>query len=503
MAYFTQVDYPDMPGNTAFITAQANLLQFLGLGHDTTPVELDEFYLTSHVYETERNPWAWLTRYDSTIRIDLLERGWPSQSPAIVKFHCLSVENPTTVIDGVQVPNFIDHYAILIDHAAKTIIDSYDGDIKSGEPYGDPVSYAIYTTPEYSRTTEPDPSFCYTWRVGDVLPLVAKRLGFTRQELMEHNNLDELAVSKLIPGDILHLPAARESTAVLEIRYQPLTDENGNPERRDMHIQAIDGAHKWGFANVKTWDDLTKVGFYPCGANLVVTGVAFVPVQEPDGTIVEAKYYMASTDFGDYIATGRVRYTAGFGAADVIPGKRVAVMPEPLPVPKPLVPEPQSEAVEPEPEPELEPATEPDYHDSYQETIRPVRVVATITEDLLQKAEIPEGYHGRDERGTFILVHRYDGKGEHGKLYNNWHGTINATVIKDGVSYAVVERGGHTWELPLDFLESEATVYDTQVDLATRIATGRLTTYERFITEPLFRAVHKPRKKRLIFKYKK
>ena len=491
MAYFKQVDYLDMPGNTAFITAQANLLQFLGLGHDTTPVELDDFYQTAHVYETERNPWAWLTWYDSTIRIDLLERGWPSQSPAIVKFHCLSVEQPTTVIDGVQMPNFIDHYAVLINQETHDIIDSYDGEIKNGDPYGDPISYAVYTTPEYSQVAEPDPGFRYTWQPGDVMPIVAKRLGFTRRELMEHNNLDESGISRLVPGDVLHLPTAREAITKLEIRYQPLTDENGNPERREMHIQTIGGAKKWSFANVTVWDDIKAIGFYPEGTNVVVAGIAYVSVRELDGSITEAKYYMDSVSFGDYIQTNKVRYTIGFGHADMVLGRREAQKPVeqiPLVETKPIEPE-----VLPIPEP-------PKMQNSYKNTLQllpePLEVIATVN---------TETANARDEKGLFVWVYEHDNARRPGKLRNNREITIVATYEKQGVVYGIPKESYASnlwWGVPLDVLIPEQEVYNTDIDLVDRIATGRLTIYERIITEPLFRVVHNPRRRRWIFKHK-
>lgn len=498
--YFKQTDYPEIMGIDgtqpiaeagSFLIAQCNLLKYLNLGHEITPLELNAYYCDTGVYEKRGGEvrdylhWNSLTRYDSTISISDIKPGWATEGISIVKFHYMSVSHPYKD-DGT--PNFIDHYCVLLDAERRTIIDSYDGQLKDATPYGDPIGYAIFTTPEMKLQTDTKPEHSYTMVAGDNFWDVARRLGYDAKELIEHNNITN--PQELQPGYVLHLPVAREIPVKQEVRYQPLLDDNGNPERREMHIQTIGGAKKWSFANVTTWDDIESIGFYPEGTNVIVAGIAYVPVRELDGLITEAKYYMDSVSFGDYIHTKKVRYTIGFGHADMVLGRR-----EPQ---KPVDQIPQEPVkIEPEILPELKP---PKLQNSYKNTLQllpdPVDVIATVN---------TETANARDEKGLFVWVYEHDNARRPGKLRNNREITIVATFEKQGVSYGMPKESYASklwWGIPLDVLIPEQEVYNTDIDLVDRIATGRLTIYERIITEPLFRVIHNPRRRRWIFKHK-
>lgn len=465
MGYYKLTDYPNLggTGGGTLIIAQANLLQILNLGHETDPAELDAYYQENDVYHAEKRlKWWSLNKYDSTISIKQLSTGWPETNNCIVRFHCLSQTEPTYMVDGVQTPNFIDHYCVMVDWESRTIIDSYDGELKSGEPYGIPLGYAEYTATELLQPNVESPEHRYIWQPGDTMVMVAKRLGFTPEELEDHNGKKR---HEFQIGDTLHLPEARKTEpTVKRIRYQPLLD------RKVMHVQSIGGATKWSFGSADTWEDLQKIGFYPYGTNITIVGIAYVPLLDEDGNETEAAYYMDATAFGDYEKTGQIRYTVGFAWSDLVAGKM----------------EPQKEVAVLEVVAESEPVSMPMHEYTYQECKTVQQVISTLPDDALV-----------DDKGSYVWVKEFK-TGKTAKLRHNKEYTIVGTFNGDGVLCArpkLAEEKGLWWGLPWDYLNDEAAVLDPEVPLIDRVQSNgrlgkKLTIYERLVIVPLSRAAH-------------
>jgi hypothetical protein len=153
-----------------FLTAFCNLEERLGRSID--PLSLNAVFRDRGIYidvdDGVRDDLGWgsITAYDPHVIATQTGAGWPNSNNAIVKFHYRSI----------QTGQMIDHFCLVADHNAKTIVDSWDGQVKSPGVYGEPVAYAVYgdNTPQAVApvtTVNPDgkrlflPSTTGTWRV--------------------------------------------------------------------------------------------------------------------------------------------------------------------------------------------------------------------------------------------------------------------------------------------------------------------------------------------------
>lgn len=138
MEYYAQKYYHTKIGNSnvtiaeggAFITAVANLLTHFGLV--LTPEDIAKGYEN---IETPDYRWILPSTYDLSVAPIEIAPGAPTSNDSIVSF---TYESKLT---GEQVTG----YACVDDYAKGTIIDSFDGEVRSWEVYGGPVSHATYS----------------------------------------------------------------------------------------------------------------------------------------------------------------------------------------------------------------------------------------------------------------------------------------------------------------------------------------------------------------------
>lgn len=132
-----------------FLTAFCNLLARFGSPID--PPSLNNYFIQHGKYgdvdgdhTLDDLAYGTVTTYDgqiTTVGINNSAGGvWPDSNDAIVKFHYQSKSKPL-LANGK--PNMINHFCLVADHTARTIMDSWDGTIKKS-PYGNPVAWAKY-----------------------------------------------------------------------------------------------------------------------------------------------------------------------------------------------------------------------------------------------------------------------------------------------------------------------------------------------------------------------
>lgn len=244
--FFAQIDFDQNIGNGdktisehgSLLVAMSNLMTLFGKGKPIDPASLNDHFYQFGLYKQtdgtvhDRLKWDTLTEYDNHIKVAHHDFGWPTKPNAIVRFNFQSKEKPfIKAPDGEKIPNMIDHFCVISDTEKQLIIDSFDGEIKPGLPYGAPVSYVVY---EYIENPE---------------ELKPKR----------------------------------------EIQYELLT------KPLPMHVNKDNGTRKWSFGNIKNWEDFTASGFYPKHTNVTVVAVAHVPVGEDTAAYyMEAKDYNAT-----------------------------------------------------------------------------------------------------------------------------------------------------------------------------------------------------------------
>lgn len=161
MAY-GQKNYSEHVGNGPYpisatgclLVSFCNLLERFGEGVD--PVSLNNWFNAHHGYLSSPEDGAGtkddlgygsISSYAPNIHVTSVGgAGWPPTNNAIVKFRYRSKSHPT-LANGK--PNMITHFCLVADHAAKSIIDSYDGLVKTPAHYksyyGMPIGYATYT----------------------------------------------------------------------------------------------------------------------------------------------------------------------------------------------------------------------------------------------------------------------------------------------------------------------------------------------------------------------
>ena len=176
MAY-AQTNYQQLQGKTVngvkprysiaqigcFITAFCNLLDRYGKGiaPDAMDNELAKRNLYTDVDDGVYDDVGWSTicAFDSTISITATGSGKPISNDSIVKFNYRS---PNT-------GQFTTHFSLVLNASAGTIIDSWDGQVKSWNVYGGPIAYASYVI------TKPQP----------VAPVQGDDMPLTRQDIID------------------------------------------------------------------------------------------------------------------------------------------------------------------------------------------------------------------------------------------------------------------------------------------------------------------------------
>lgn len=260
---------------------------------------------------------------------------WPKDHNAIVTFRYTDSE-------GVERMN----HSLVTDAKLGRIADSTDGQEKTADMYGRPVSWATYNyaqdtatedVPESTNAPLASAGSLYTLLEGETIWRVARRFGVNAEELATHNDIEPTVeeMVKVQEGHTLHLPIARE------IHKQPEPIYQFYDEPKLMHVFTDKGASKWSFGNATTWEAIQKSGpTYRKGKTFTIVGVAQVQIageKEPAG------YYIDTVSAGsNYQKSGRPKYTTGFNWRDLKSGEAV-YPPSEVPVQDPPKPEPEEE----------------------------------------------------------------------------------------------------------------------------------------------------------------
>lgn len=167
-----------------FITSFCNILERFGTPID--PPALNNFLRDNGIYidvdDGVRDDVAWntITRYDPSVTVAKVGNGRPDSNNSIVKFVYNSGKST--------------HFCLVNNINDGTIIDSWDGKVKSWNAYGGPVAYAVYN------------------KVGDNMEQRIKDLEASEQRLaQEVVNRDKVIVEK--DGRIRALEASEQRLA--------------------------------------------------------------------------------------------------------------------------------------------------------------------------------------------------------------------------------------------------------------------------------------------------
>jgi hypothetical protein len=476
MSWYNEQDHHDLPrDDRSLVVAYANLLQRYEYG---LPPAIVRNMLVAD--DPTIDFWS-LPRVFDGFKLDEFSEGssWPPTNVAIVKQRRIDQE----------AAGFTDHYSLVADQRAKSIIDSLDGSIKSASEYGDIVAWASY---EYSPAPalEPEPEALIEGEIpapqgrldthvlaeGENVWDVARRYNIPAALLIAENELDDPVHTPAGTELYLPPPPSRKETEKV-IRYEVLTSPVA------MHVSRAGGAKKWSFGRVEKWEDLYSTGrHYPEGTNLTIVAVAHVPIGEDT-----AAYYLDAVSLGDYVRTGLPRYTTGFNWQHLSEGHLTAATAPEKPetpetpaddeevvmvaVPTAIVEQVVADAmqeddrlelkvVEPEPELPVKPA-QASWKDSFA---------------FLNPEKHPEEYMFKEA----TLVREMDGRLKAKQVGKYDVVRIIGTFTKDNTLYGRAAVRGYWYGIPMALLESENDVYDSSVDLPTRIAMrGHLTPAER------------------------
>lgn len=265
MAFYAQKNYTDKQGIDGkytiaqigcFMTSFCNLLQRFGKNVD--PPTLNRIFTQRGIWidvdDGIRDDLGWpsITAYDGNVTVSEVggPNTWPTSNNSIVKFYFKSRQT------GLMTT----HFCLVANASARTIIDSWDGVMKTPGYYGEPVAWASYV------------------------------------------NVEPIPVAPLNPA-----PAAVSNEQ--SIRYELLD------KPRPMHIKKPGGAEKWAFGSVKKWTDFVSTGRFPEHYNTEIVAIAHVPVENDT-----AAYYMDAKALGDFAITGRPLHAIGFSWADMADG---------------------------------------------------------------------------------------------------------------------------------------------------------------------------------------
>lgn len=471
MAWYSQQNFPEINTDSRSLTvAFSNLLQRFDIY--LSPPEL-------HVVLTQDDPiidWWSVAEYVESLDMGEVydDASWPTSSNAIIKFQRM---DPASA-------GFVDHYCVIADHRARSIIDSLDGVIKSAAEYGAPVGWASYVKASdlkfgqsddfVPEPTAPKPGTEYRvlsggqncWEIARQVKLE----GINGVDIADHNDIDDPA-AKLPAGSLvllpMPLPQDREKQVEFELLEEPL----------EMHVTRPHGARKYAFGNVKRWKDINTTGpLYPQNTNVTIVAIAHVPIPKDD---MDAVFCMDALAVGDFAHTGRIAYMVGFNNAHLAQDHV-----EPTkPAPKPAVTVKLAEAAKVLEEAEKRP-------ESVLNT--PVVVQPTVTAENFWKSTIRPL---REDRAIVtyladetIMVSEMDGKRPPKPLYQNQGVPLQWKFTRDDVDYGLPpshEKTGLWFGVPLDKVRPEDEVFDYSLTNEERIQSGRFTLKERVWYIPL------------------
>lgn len=482
MSWYGQKNYNDMMGGGnggkpaayhisqtgCFVTAFCNLLE--RYGKDIDPPSLNRLFTQRGIYidvddgVKDDLGWSSITAYDGQVHVIRTGgAGWPTSANAIVKFAYKSPKSGAATT----------HFCLVADPIQHTIVDSWDGIVRTPGYYGQPVAWAEYenVVPEPVIVPSPPPAAqvpastatngaIITLAKGDTITALALRYGVSAQEVLDHNGLSWAQARELPVGYQIRLPLAKAPTpATSGYKIELL------PQPKIFHVTKAGGAQKWGFGNVKTWSDFVPNGTTPEHTNISIMAVATVIIGKES-----AAYYMDSVNVGDYATTGRVASTVGYNWADVTEGAYEAP-PAPAEMPAPAAPpEPTPPQVD---VPPVQPGPETQSPNSYKATYSPFPK--------------PMLYLVRNAPNGVLSCPEFDGRRPDHNLKDNTPVSISGTFTKGQKLYGRptgAKKAGYWFGVDMDYLVSQEEVFNTTVTTAEKKVMG----YPMKFSERLFDA---------------
>ena len=433
----------------SLVVASANLTQKFDISID--PVK---FY-AELTQEDSNIDWWNVAEYTDGIDIGRVveDNSWPDSSLSIVKFRRLDE----------AAAGLVDHYCLVADHRAHSIVDSLDATIKSAVEYGEVIGWASYVREAEQEEEVVDEiteienalvesglsanKLLYVVGRNESIWDVARKLSLSVESLIKFNEIDDPRYVK--EGYTLRIPAPtfRDTQDVIyELLEEPMV----------MHVSAPTGTTKFSFGNATKWSDIKPTTRrYPFQHQVVISAIAHVPLaDEPES----AKYYMEAVDVGVGATTDRVRYTVGFSHAHMKEG--VYTPPEPPKVvhtvieqvekPKPLTHAPA-------------PAATINKVDGWKNSQAPLLVPEVYFADETMTV------YDLDRKHPPITLHAAKGV----KIYS--------TFIHEGRTYGrplASARRGSWYGIPMDKMTVEDEVYDYNVSLADKVAMHSSLTFQ-------------------------
>lgn len=361
-------------------------------------------------------------------------------------------------------------------------------------------------TEEVAEEPAPDPTAgmkpgtFYKWLKDDTWTSVTRKLKFTKQELIQHNGIEDWTAIK--PGDVLHLPIAQEVKRDLTPSFEIL------PEPLPMHVNKPAGAKKWSFGNMRKWEDASGQGFFPHNTNLTIYGIAHVPLDEVDekGEPVEAAYYMDGHAVGNYAETGKIAWTIGYMWSDLDEGHVEGIVRQTKPVAEAKLREQRAKEVAKKSVDIASAQPQEHYMEGFTKSFIETRLADTLKYGnshhfvaSYQRQDpsipctviLPEGVGSVDPetRNRFVWVHDFATKRRDRRLWHNQEIDIAGTFDYEGVLFGRPKKSvdaGEWFGIDMALLQADKDLYNTKLDAATRHAEGgSLTWSERFVWVPL------------------
>lgn len=446
MTWFNEQDNQDLPADYRSLTiAMSNLLQ--RYDYDLPPkvvyniMSSDDPIIDAHS----------LTRAFDELSIEELIDGdqWPITNSAIVRQRRM---------DPVQ-GGIVDHYSLIADQRAHSIIDSLDGRIKNAVEYGPILSYVSYTYSQPNVSLEnvsdvPDDNI-HILADNENLWDIGRQYNVPVASLMAENEIEDPRHVKV--GTEIYIPERPHKPATKEIKYELFIPA------RPMHVAREGGAKKWSYGGITKWEDLYSTGrVYPDGLNLNIVAVAHVPIGNET-----AAYYLDTVSLGDYATTGTVRYTTGFNWKHLEEGHVEGGTP---PVPEATIEAVVADAMAEEDRPDV-------IEENKEEVITPSLPLSyKTTFQFLNDEKRSEYYTFREH----VEVVEMDGRLPTKHMGPADSMRVIGTFEREGITYARAAVPKYWYGVPMDKITSEDSLYNTDIDLPTRLAMrGHLTAAEK------------------------
>jgi hypothetical protein len=186
--------------------------------------------------------------------------GWPDTNDAIVKFYFKGSAGFTT------------HFCLVADHNAKTIVDSWDGQVKSAAQYGEPIGWAAYAI-NRPQPAAPAPAAAnpdmFVVPAGYGISQCLKVRGYpdfgdlTRWNwLAKLNGHDDYTTFRLKPGQEIVCPSYQPSSPPPAPQPAPESDVIGitvQPGWGITHVLQAAGYSQAQYEREEEWDRVARL----------------------------------------------------------------------------------------------------------------------------------------------------------------------------------------------------------------------------------------------------